>query len=36
MSDAPWSDVAHLQRPLSNGTLQIVARGVRQGAAVPD
>lgn len=35
MSGAPWNEVAHLQRPLANGALTIVARGVRQDDAVP-
>jgi putative SOS response-associated peptidase YedK len=35
MSDAPWGEVAHLQRSLLDGALQIVARGVRQDEALP-
>lgn len=35
MSGAPWNEVAHLQRPLADGALTIVARGVRQDDAVP-
>jgi putative SOS response-associated peptidase YedK len=35
MSDAPWSEVAHLQRPLPDGALTVVARGVRQDALAP-
>jgi putative SOS response-associated peptidase YedK len=30
LSGAPWSDVAHLQRPLPDGALTIVAQGGRQ------
>ena len=35
MSDAPWAEVAALQRPLPDGSLQVVARGVRKDEAVP-
>jgi putative SOS response-associated peptidase YedK len=35
LSGAPWEDVRHLQRPLAEGALQIVARDVRQDDAVP-
>jgi putative SOS response-associated peptidase YedK len=35
LSDAPWSEVAPLQRPLPDGALTIVARGVHQDEAVP-
>jgi len=35
MSDAPWPEVRPLQRPLPDGTLKVVARGVRQDEAVP-
>ena len=34
MSGAPWEEVKHLQRPLPDGTLKIVATGVRQDEAV--
>jgi putative SOS response-associated peptidase YedK len=34
MSDAPWDEVKHLQRPLPDGTLKVVATGVRQDEAV--
>jgi putative SOS response-associated peptidase YedK len=33
MSDAPWPEVAHLQRPLQNGALKIVARGGKSDPA---
>ena len=35
MSDAPWDEVRHLQRPLPDGTLKVVATGVRQDETVP-
>jgi putative SOS response-associated peptidase YedK len=35
MSDAPWPEVRRLQRPLPDGALKIVARGVRKDEAVP-
>jgi putative SOS response-associated peptidase YedK len=35
MSDAPWDAVKHLQRPLPDGVLKVVARGVREDEAVP-
>lgn len=35
LSDAPWSEVQHLQRPVPDGTLKIVARGVRQDDLQP-
>jgi putative SOS response-associated peptidase YedK len=35
LSDAPWAEVAHLQRPLPDGALTIVGRGVREDEAVP-
>lgn len=35
LSDAPWSEVQRLQRPLPDGALQVVAEGVRQDEAVP-
>lgn len=33
LSDAPWPQVAHLQRPLPDGTLQLVAPPSREPAA---
>jgi putative SOS response-associated peptidase YedK len=36
LSGAPWSEVAQLQRPLPDGALKIVARGVKEDDAVPD
>jgi len=35
MSGAPWEEVKHLQRPLPDGTLKIVATGVRQDETAP-
>lgn len=35
LSDAAWPDVQHLQRPLPDGTLQIVARGVKEDPVQP-
>jgi putative SOS response-associated peptidase YedK len=35
MSDAPWDEVNHLQRPLKNGALRVVATGSRQDDAIP-
>lgn len=35
MSDAPWAEVAGLQRPLPDGGLRIVAQGARQDEAIP-
>lgn len=35
MSDAPWSEVQALQRPLPDGSLQVVARGVREDETLP-
>jgi putative SOS response-associated peptidase YedK len=35
LSGAPWEEVKHLQRPLSDGTLKIVARRVRKDEPVP-
>jgi putative SOS response-associated peptidase YedK len=35
MSDAPWDEVRHLQRPLPVGALKVVARGGKKDEAVP-
>ena len=35
MSDAPWEDVQHLQRPLPDGALTVVARGERKDETIP-
>jgi putative SOS response-associated peptidase YedK len=35
LSDAPWAEVRHLQRPLADGALKIVAQGVRKDEIEP-
>ena len=35
MSGAPWDEVKHLQRPLTEGVLKVVAIGARQDETVP-
>lgn len=35
LSDAPWSDVAEMQQPLADGSLQVVARGAKLDDVVP-
>ena len=35
MSDAPWSEVKALQRPLPDGSRQVVTRGSKKDEAVP-
>lgn len=35
LSDAPWSAVSHLQRPLPDGTLKVVATGGRKDEVEP-
>ena len=35
LSDAPWHEVKHLQRPLPDGALTVVARGVKEDETPP-
>ena len=35
ISDAPWQELAHLQRPLPNGALEVVAVGVPEDEVEP-
>jgi len=35
LSEAPWSAVKHLQRPLPDGSLRVVATGEKQDEAIP-
>jgi putative SOS response-associated peptidase YedK len=35
MSEEPWEEVKHLQRPLPDGTLQVVVRGARKDETIP-
>jgi putative SOS response-associated peptidase YedK len=35
LSDTTWDGVKHLQRPLPDGALRVVAQGVRQDEAIP-
>ncbi|CAA2962500.1 Hypothetical predicted protein [Olea europaea subsp. europaea] len=35
LSDAAWPEVAHLQRPLPDGALKIVATGVKRDEVIP-
>lgn len=34
LSDAPWAEVQHLQRPMPDGSLTVVARGSRYDGEV--
>lgn len=35
LSDAPWSEVQHLQRPLPDGALKVVAQGAKKDEVEP-
>jgi hypothetical protein len=34
LSDAPWNEIRALQRPLPDGSLTVVARGVKEDEAI--